>query len=68
MIGVPNGVWPQYLDIAEWGRASDASVPFQGRREMTRLLIEETKWKNPIRVLLQIFRKHLDGYDCRSRI
>lgn len=62
MIGVPKGLWPQYFDIAKWEGALDASYFKAGRRrEMTRRLIEETKWKHPIRALLQIFRKHLNA-------
>lgn len=63
MIGVPKGLWPQYFDIAKWeGHPMHPSHFKAGmRREMTRRLIEETKWKNPIRALLQIFRKRSNG-------
>ena len=62
MIGVPKGLWQQYFDIAKWEVHPMHPSHFKGgtRREMTRL-IEETKWKHPIRALLQIFRKHSNG-------
>ena len=54
MIGVPKGLWPQYFDIAKW-------EVYPSHFKAGTRLIEETKWKHPIRALLQIFRKHSNG-------